>query len=52
MTMVAEGYFAVKGIHHICASRGISLPIVETVYRILYEGEKARKAIKFLSKEL
>ena len=52
MTMVAEGYYAAIGLHHICESRGIRLPIVETVYRILYEGEKARKAIKLLSKEL
>ena len=52
MTMTAEGYYAARGIHHICTRHNISMPIAETVYRILYDGEKARKAIVALSKTL
>ena len=37
MNMVAEGYFAVKGIHEINKKFNADIPIAEAVYRILYE---------------
>jgi glycerol-3-phosphate dehydrogenase (NAD(P)+) len=47
--MVAEGYFAVKGIMHIKDSMEIDLPITEAVYNILYKRIPAVIAIKRLS---
>lgn len=46
MEMVAEGYYATKCIQRI-NERGpkVSMPILESVYRILYEGISPRKAI-------
>ena len=38
MKMVAEGYFATKSIHAINQQLGVSMPITDAVYRILYEG--------------
>ena len=37
MNMVAEGYYAAKGIHEINKKFGVELPIVNAVYNILYE---------------
>ncbi|MGV3640156.1 MAG: NAD(P)H-dependent glycerol-3-phosphate dehydrogenase, partial [Adhaeribacter sp.] len=37
MNMVAEGYYAVASIHAMNQSLQVDMPIVETVYRILYE---------------
>jgi len=37
MNMVAEGYYAVKGIIEMNKKFNIDIPITETVYRILYE---------------
>ena len=37
MNMVAEGYFAAKGIHEINKKFNADIPIAEAVYRILYE---------------
>lgn len=52
MTMIAEGYYAAEGMHHINIAKNIELPIVETVYRILYQKSNARKEIESLSKNL
>ncbi|MFN8239193.1 MAG: NAD(P)H-dependent glycerol-3-phosphate dehydrogenase [Bacteroidales bacterium] len=52
MTMVAEGYWASKGIHRVKAELGISLPIAETVYRILYENASPSREIHKLTKTL
>lgn len=49
MTMIAEGYYAVKCIRDIAATSGISLPIVEMVYSVLYGGVRARQAMSALS---
>lgn len=49
MTMVAEGYFAAECIRHINLTHNIDMPIADTVYRILYEGASARKAMKELT---
>ena len=45
MTMVAEGYFAVKGLRVINEKHQIPMPIADAIYRILYEGANPRKTI-------
>ena len=52
MTMVAEGYYAVKGMKVLNSRSGIQMPIVDTVYSILYEGLRPRKAFAALSAKL
>jgi glycerol-3-phosphate dehydrogenase (NAD(P)+) len=37
MNMVAEGYYATKGIHEINKKFNVDIPIAEAVYHILYE---------------
>lgn len=37
MNMVAEGYYAVKGIHEMNKKFQVEMPIAEAVYRILYD---------------
>ncbi len=40
MNMIAEGYFASASIHHLITQHSLSMPILETVYNILYkEGD-------------
>lgn len=36
MNMVAEGYYATKSMHEILEKQGINMPILESVYEILY----------------
>jgi glycerol-3-phosphate dehydrogenase (NAD(P)+) len=52
MTMVAEGYYASKGIHKLRSEMNLRIPIAETVYRILYENENPSKEIHNLTKIL
>jgi len=49
MNMVAEGYYAVKSIHSLNKNYGVSMPIAETVYNIIYKGKSAKKQIKKLT---
>jgi glycerol-3-phosphate dehydrogenase (NAD(P)+) len=37
MNMIAEGYYAVKSIHEINKQHQVYMPIIESVYQILYE---------------
>lgn len=46
MNMVAEGYNAAKCIYHINLSVQASIPIAETVYKILWENVKAAEGFK------
>lgn len=46
MKMVAEGYYAVKGIQKIMNDKGLKLPIVEAVYDILYKRKSPEKRMK------
>lgn len=48
MEMIAEGYFGTKCVMELSEKFGVSLPLVETVYRILYEQAPARQEIKKL----
>jgi glycerol-3-phosphate dehydrogenase (NAD(P)+) len=52
MTMVAEGYYASKGIHKLRSEMNLKIPIAETVYRILYENALPAKEIHNLTKIL
>lgn len=52
MTMVAEGYYAAKGIHKLRAEMNLKIPIAETVYRILYENGVPVKEIHNLTRIL
>jgi glycerol-3-phosphate dehydrogenase (NAD(P)+) len=46
MNMVAEGYNAAKCIYHINNTVKASIPIAETVYKILWENVKAAQGFK------
>lgn len=46
MKMVAEGYYAVKGVKQIIKSIGLRMPIVEAVYAVLYERKSPEKVMK------
>ncbi len=52
MNMIAEGYYAVKSIYEINKSYQAHLPIVNTVYKILYENEPPAKAFDKLTQQL
>lgn len=52
MKMVAEGYYAAKGIHQISRRYGVQCPIMEGVYRILYEAVPAKKIFDKIREEL
>ena len=46
--MTVEGYRTSSCFHHICENRGIEAPILEQIYRILFEGQTPDKAIRAL----
>ncbi|SEH82404.1 glycerol-3-phosphate dehydrogenase (NAD(P)+) [Epilithonimonas hominis] len=52
MSMVAEGYYATNGIYSICKDKKLKLPIVNTIYEILYEGKNAEKQFAKLTEKL
>ena len=43
MNMVAEGYYAVAAIHELNREHGVSLPITEAVFDILYKGASPKR---------
>lgn len=50
MEMVAEGYYATKCVHEINeAGPKVEMPILDCVYRILYQGVNPRKAVKAIT---
>lgn len=49
MTMIAEGYYASACIRTINEKHGISMPIADMVYDILYRNAKPRKRMKELT---
>lgn len=52
MEMVAEGYYGTKCIYEMNKTMRVELPIVDTVYRILYQGKLAKMEIKNLSENV
>lgn len=52
MNQVPEGYYATNGIFKIADENKIKLPILKTVYKILYQEKGAPKSFKKLTKKL
>jgi glycerol-3-phosphate dehydrogenase (NAD(P)+) len=52
MKMIAEGYYAAKSIHTMNQSYGVSMPITDSVYQILYEGATPSIVMNELKKHL
>jgi glycerol-3-phosphate dehydrogenase (NAD(P)+) len=52
MNMVAEGYYATKLIKSVKKSHDVRMPIANAVYKILYDGESARKTMAKLAEKL
>lgn len=46
MKMIAEGYYSCKCVHEVNKRYQASIPIVETIYGILYEGNSAESEMK------
>ena len=49
MNMIAEGYYAADSIYKTSKEKGLTTPIIDSVYKILYEGKNAEKQFKKLS---
>ena len=52
MSMVAEGYYAVKSAYKLNQAYGAKTPIIDAVYSILYEGKNAKTVFKKLTDQL
>jgi glycerol-3-phosphate dehydrogenase (NAD(P)+) len=52
MSMVAEGYYAVKSAYKLNQEYKAQTPIIDAVYSILYEGKEAKKVFKKLTDKL
>lgn len=52
MSMVAEGYYAVKSAHKLNQEYRANTPILDAVYEILYEGKEVKKVFKKLTDKL
>ena len=52
MSMVAEGYYAVKSAYKLNQEYKAQTPIIDAVYKILYEGKDARETFKALTDKL
>ncbi|MDI1254876.1 MAG: NAD(P)H-dependent glycerol-3-phosphate dehydrogenase [Flavobacterium sp.] len=52
MSMVAEGYYAVKSAYKLNEEYKAKTPIIDAVYSILYEGKEAKKVFKKLTDKL
>jgi glycerol-3-phosphate dehydrogenase (NAD(P)+) len=48
MNMIAEGYYATKCIYEINKDLRVNMPIVNTVFEILYENISAKESFKNL----
>lgn len=49
MVMIAEGYYATKSAFEINQKNGAKTPIIDTIYRILYEGKNPKNQFKKLT---
>lgn len=52
MNMIAEGYYAVKGIHQLNKKFKVKMPVTSAVYNILYERKSAAKEMKALTEKI
>jgi glycerol-3-phosphate dehydrogenase (NAD(P)+) len=52
MNMVAEGYFAARGIHQINKKFQANIPIADAVYRILYDKISPTMEMRILTDRL
>ena len=52
MNMIAEGYYAVRSIYAINEPHQVPLPIINAVYRILYEGASPVSEMNALKREM
>ncbi|WP_103326913.1 NAD(P)H-dependent glycerol-3-phosphate dehydrogenase [Bacteroidetes bacterium endosymbiont of Geopemphigus sp.] len=52
MPMIAEGFFATKGVINLIGNDSLSMPIARAVYKILYEKAPAGEVFKHLHKFL
>jgi glycerol-3-phosphate dehydrogenase (NAD(P)+) len=52
MQMVAEGYYAVKSIYELKKNMQVETPIIDAVYRILYEKISPAMEMRILSDKL
>lgn len=52
MNQVPEGYYATEGIFKVACENDIKLPILKTVYKILYEDKNPKKRFEQLVKHL
>ena len=48
MNMIAEGYYATKSMHEFVEKEGLSMPILESVYAIIYKHADAREIMRSL----
>lgn len=52
MNMIAEGYYAAEGIHHMARKIGQEMPVASAVYRILYDKISPYVEFKLLEQKL
>ncbi|MFY8097931.1 MAG: NAD(P)H-dependent glycerol-3-phosphate dehydrogenase, partial [Flavobacterium sp.] len=52
MSMVAEGYYAVKSAYKLNQMYQAKTPIIDAVYKVLYEGKEAKEVFKKLTDQL
>lgn len=52
MSMVAEGYYAVKSAYKLNLENGAKTPIIDAVYNVLYNNKNAKKEFKKLTSKL
>ena len=45
---VVEGYSAARAVHAVAVRENVDMPIVQGIYRILYENEPAKDVVKDL----
>lgn len=52
MNMVAEGYYATESIYQMAREKNINIPIIETIYKILYLDKNPEKQFEKLTEFL
>ena len=52
MSMVAEGYYATRGIYEIAYEKKLKTPIINAIFSVLYEGKDAEKQFEKLTAKL